>query len=356
LSDRKINFILPGKIKSGGMKIIVEYGNRLSKRGYDVKMYYPVINYHHFTGSPDYTLNFSNAKEIIKNILKRFINNDNEINFKIEITPLIKNYFIRDAIASIATYWPTSFSVNSLNKSKGKKIYFIQGYEIWCNNIKKVDESYRLPMERITISNYLHDLLIDKFNAESEVILNSLDFTFFSDFDKNFDKKNKVITFIDYELETKNVNACIDTIKIINNNFDNVKFICFGLKKFHEMPNYINFIEDPSVEEIKNVYRKSDIFLFTSKREGFALPPAEAMACKCAVVTSEVGAVPEYSTNNVSAMFIDPNNVTEIVNVITALLSDNNRLKQISENGYKAINQKLNWENSLDKFEKIILK
>ncbi|PUV23708.1 glycosyltransferase [Sphingobacterium athyrii] len=77
------------------------------------------------------------------------------------------------------------------------------------------------------------------------------------------------------------------------------KQICFMPRKLsHDISQVINIlrlrgmdsswnlvpIEDKSEKEVAQIMRESSIFLSFNHREGFGLPPAEAMACGCIVV------------------------------------------------------------------------
>ncbi len=355
MDKRKINILVPGIFKSGGMKIIFDYANNLSERGHDINIYVPSVSYDYEKGAPDFRPNVRTVLRTVKNYTRSFSRFFDIRNVKISVVPVLNNFFIRDAYLSIATAWPTAYSLSDLNPGKGKKLYLIQDYEIWNSNIDKVDNSYRMPMERITISNYLHDFIKEKFNSDSTVILNGLDFTLLDNPAKDYSKKEKTISFINYENSRKNVETCLKAVKAIKEKYENIKITSFGIEKYHSLPEYIKFYKCPSEEKIGEIYRETDIFLFLSRNEGFALPPAEAMACKCAVVTTKVGAVPEYSTDNESAIFVSPADIKDITDAVESLINDNNKLKQISEEGYISVRSKLNWNVSTDKFENIFL-
>jgi glycosyltransferase involved in cell wall biosynthesis len=56
-------------------------------------------------------------------------------------------------------------------------------------------------------------------------------------------------------------------------------------------------------------YRSCDVFVFTSVSEGFPAPPLEAMACGCAVVTTDCGGVREYAVPDVNCVTVSPGDV-----------------------------------------------
>ncbi len=348
----RLNYILPSWIKAGGFRVVIEYANRLQDKGYDVKLYYPQRGYDFYKGQfkPIYKL-----KRKISLILRRERKYGYDMyNNKVEVIEVkkINDKNIRDADFTIATAWPTAFDVLKLNKKKGKKIYFIQNYEAYLNSNKKlVDLSYILPLHKITICTILRDFLYENFSVQSEVILNGINFEIF---DQKYNKSNNdklKLLFIYYPIKVKNMELALEVVKRINNKYPELEINSFGFHNDKNIPKYIKFYLDPDDNTIVKLYNDADIFLYTSKFEGFGLPPAEAMACKTAVVTSNVGAVPDFAENMKSAIIINNFNPDEYVNAIELLIKDNNLRRKIAENAYKTVREKLNWEKSVEKFE-----
>ncbi|MBK8550807.1 MAG: glycosyltransferase family 4 protein [Ignavibacteria bacterium] len=310
----RINFIVPEISRTGGMRIIFEYANRLTERGHNVILYSPNIPFNSFKGMIKpyfikHRVNKAKSNLFMKNRIPE--NMFNKL-FDIEHLWLINDHTVRDADATIATSWTSAYVVDKLKDSKGKKFYFIQGYEEWDSNIEYADKSYTLPLQRITVSKYLKELLLEKFNSDSEVILNGIDFKVFNNPDKIF-KKPKQILFTDNLLEFKKTVNAIATVKSLKLKYPDLKFKCFGIENYHPLPEYIDFIKDPDDEKIAELYRESDIFLFPVLHEGFGLPPSEAMACKCALVGNSVAAIPEFADNMVSAVLTSPENPDELL-------------------------------------------
>lgn len=80
--------------------------------------------------------------------------------------------------------------------------------------------------------------------------------------------------------------------------------------------------------DLIDLYRDAAVFYFPTLHEGFGLPVLEAMAAGCAVVTSDVYAVPEVVGD--AAILHDPNAVDSHVEAITQLLDNPGRRYELA--------------------------
>lgn len=354
----KINFIVPEISRTGGMNIIFQYANRLKDRGHDVVLYTPVIPFNLHKNR----LKWYYIKYQVKTLLrwlrygKKLIpSNIYPYRFRIKFVPLMFGIFVRDADASIATSWPTSYPVYHFSRSKGRKYYLIQDYEVWNANVKLVDRSYTLPLKRIVCCKNMQDLLLKKFGSDSELIYIGLDRDRFNNDGKKYNDPRQIL-FNDHSLPNKNVEGSIYTCEKLRPEYPKLKFKSFGVKKYHKMPEFIEFTENPNDNEITRLYSESDIFIFASKYEGFGSPPSEAMACECAIVANAIGAVAEYSSHKVNAIHADPEDQDGLYKGVKYLLENPGEIQKISKAAYHHIREFLNWDNSIEHFEKFISK
>ncbi|HLH54933.1 MAG TPA: glycosyltransferase family 1 protein, partial [Verrucomicrobiae bacterium] len=65
-----------------------------------------------------------------------------------------------------------------------------------------------------------------------------------------------------------------------------------------------------SLEELPELYRAAEVFVYPSLFEGFGFPPLEAMACGCPVISSTRGSLEEIV--GTAALTVDPENVDEM--------------------------------------------
>ncbi|MFV5692472.1 glycosyltransferase family 4 protein [Flavobacterium sp. LT1R49] len=111
-------------------------------------------------------------------------------------------------------------------------------------------------------------------------------------------------------------------------------------------------VKPKSDKEIVKVYQESDIFISTSYSEGFGLPPLEAMACGCGVITSDSGGVSEFAINNVNCIVFSPGDYKSLQIEIEGLINNNQKLRELQMNGVESA-KFFNWDFSAKKIIQI---
>lgn len=98
-------------------------------------------------------------------------------------------------------------------------------------------------------------------------------------------------------------------------------------------------------EDIAHIYQTSDIFISTSWWEGFGLPPLEAMACGCAVITSKSGGVNEFAVDNQNCLMYEPKNEVELMDKLIRLVNDETLRNRLIREGIRTA-QNFDWNKS----------
>lgn len=99
-------------------------------------------------------------------------------------------------------------------------------------------------------------------------------------------------------------------------------------------------------EEVAVLYNLAEMFVFPSLYEGFGMPPLEAMACGCPVITSNTSSLPEVVGD--AALQVDPYSVDEIAQAMDRLLTRPKLNRTLIERGFKRA-QTFRWEKSARK-------
>lgn len=337
---------------TGGIKVILEYSNRLNQRGHNVTIV-------HLLRLDDSLRNtFLSYFKYFKCLLLKIFNYDQPRWFNLEKgirTKRLINYKkIPKSDAIIATANETADWVAKLPDDYGKKFYFIQDYENWTRDEILVDATYKLPLKRIAVSNNLADKISLKFHVNfSGIVKNGIDTSLLDCGRSQYNNKKILMQY--HILPKKGVGMGLEIFRDAKKIFPDIELLMYGA---YNPPKTIlrecQFYFKPDPNIIKQIFCSADIFLFTSLEEGFGLPPMEAMAAGCAVVSFDVGAINEYATDKHDILLVKPGDKDAILKVLLKLLEDKNISGNIAHNALET-SRNFGWENSVNKFESILL-
>jgi len=241
-------------------------------------------------------------------ITKKFM----ELSITICETLIVDSYFAKNEIANIL----------KLNKDKIKVIY--------------------LGIDRKFLSSENSKSFIDNFDYKEKYIVSVLSCVKYHNI-LNLLKAYKIlIKEIDFEIKFVLVLQILDkkyfnTIQsFVKNNFEKNNIIL------------INNIES---KNLLNLYKYSQLYVFTSYCEVFGLTSLEAMSQSCPVLISETSALPEINSN--AADYFNPDDIIEIKDKIKKNLTDKNFRSNLIKNANIHF-KKFSWKDSINKTLQVI--
>ena len=295
----RITFIVPKPDLSGGIRVIAIYAQRLAKRGHTVTV----------VSSP--SSHPTRRRRIKKWLLDRLLGrnlrpripkpNSNPSHFDaIDVPHFVIDRFrpitdgdVPDADAVIATWWETAEWVANLSPGKGAKVYFIQHHEVFDYlPVERVKATWRLPLHKITISKWLVELAAREYDDPNVwFIPNSVDTTqFYAPPRKR--QPQPTVGLLYSPVKWKGVDVSLKAIDLAAKRVPGLRLVAFGSEPVSDalpLPPNAAFYHRPSQAAIRDLYASCDVWLCGSYSEGFHLPPLEAMACRCPVVSTSVG-------------------------------------------------------------------
>ncbi len=348
----RITFVLPGRGLDGGIRVVVACGNRLVERGYDVSI---VCLKNRWGRRPRAVL-----KRLRTDVPRALgLRRDHLDDFTGRLSFVDAKGFSRgvfDGDAVIATHWMTASLVADLPSSRGRKYYFIQGAEREFFGPADVDATWRLPMHKIVISRRLQEMARDRFDDPNATLMpNAVDHELFhAPVRQMHDPPTVGILYARYH--HKGFDVASQVIREVRGRISDLRVVCYGAVKpsrLLPLPAGSEFYYRPAQKRLRAIYASCDVWLCTSRSEGFGLPPLEAMACRCPVVMTKVSGAAEYLEDGVNGYVTDVDAVSALADRVLRVLSSSRDWERMSDAAYET-SKRFDWDRSVDVLEKLL--
>lgn len=358
----KVNFILPFGCSRpiGGLRVVYEYANHLAARGDTVSVIHPRLMR---TVEPPRKM-YHRLRAALSDLYRETVRPKQVSWQKIRpdvrllYVPSLDSKYIPDADAVFATAWQTADWVARYPTSKGSKFYIVQDFEPFIASLEVLQATWRLPLKKITISQWLHDKVTQvESNADNAInIPIAIDFSVFR-LTADIRSRSNRIAMLYSSGPNKDSATGLAAIQKCKELFPDIEVVFFGASsrlRPKAIPEWISYRFNVSERELVEIYNTSRIFICSSFAEGFALPPAEAMACGCAVVSTDCGGNREYALANVNALVSDPGDSEALAKNIQLLLADDALRIELAQRGHEMI-QRFDWKTSTDKLHDFLV-
>jgi len=245
-------------------------------------------------------------------------------------------------------------SALAMKNIKGKKILSIHG--IFSNQINdlhgktlasissKYEKNALKWADAITVISkeafdYYTDLGYNVFQVPNAIDISSLE--------TNVDKRySKQIIFAGRLSHEKGIDSLISISQKLT---DDIHLIILGAGPEEEKINdlvknhkNIHFFGYKNKNQTISLIRGSDILIHPSLHEGISSTVLEGMACKTAIIASDVGGNKELIENNVNGITIKPHNIDSFVEQIMNLFDNEQLRKLLVDNAVKTV-EKYSW-------------
>ncbi len=245
---------------------------------------------------------------------------------------------VPDGDVVVATHWLTANPVARLPESKGVKCYFIQGYEIHAFAASDIQATWRLPMRKVVVSHWLRDRITETLgNEQIFVVPNGIDPRQFDAQPRGLhDPRTVGLTYS--PAPVKGTGIALEAIRLARRQIPNLRVVCYGATRPTRkvpLPKDVQYHLRPTRERLCDVYTSADVWLCASEREGFALPPLEAMACRCPVVVTRCGGPSEFVGDGYNGFLVNLADVDGMAERMVTLLSDAKQWKRMSDAAYE---------------------
>ncbi len=353
----RVTFVLPYAGMSGGNRVLATYAERLRRRGHEVmvvsiplqrrslvRKLASLVRGRGWPAEPEPEPSHFAGTDVPHRVLEA-------------ARPVVDDD-VPDADVVVATFWRTGPWVAALSPRKGAKAILLQGHEISPGEENpEMDAAWRLPLRKIVISKWLVDFARDRF-GDSNVhhVPNSVDT---NQFHAPARGKQAVPTvgMLYHTSHSKGIDVSLAALERVKKVIPHLRVMAFGAHRISAqlpLPEVVEFYHLPPQDEIRSLYASCDVWLCGSRREGFHLPPLEAMACRCPVVSTRVGGPLDLVEEGVNGYLVDLEDSTGLAEKLIRVLSlEGAEWKRMSDAAL-ATATRYTWDDATEMLEKAL--
>ncbi|MEH7301284.1 glycosyltransferase family 4 protein [Neobacillus drentensis] len=307
----------------GGVKVIFEHCNKLQKLGVKVTIVSHFQKPSWFPVEVEYT----------------------QVPFDLELAKGIPSC---DLI--VATYWDHIQAC--IETGIAPVVYFEQGdfhlfdYESMNRTLKNfIQKQFQIPPYIYTVSNQAAGLISKIYGREAQVFPNAVDETIFStNGEKEVGERPYILMVGGEHASFKGIPTIIEAYNMVKGELDiDLYWITPGTPSEDKKSQVTKVFVNPPQQKIGNLYRGAALYVCGSTYENFPLPPLEAMACGCPVVTTNNSGSLEYAVQEQNALICNMKNPVDMAEKIREVFVNPNVKEKLISNGLATANQ-YKWE------------
>ena len=353
-----ITFVLPCYARKpiGGVRVVYEYANRLADRHHAVTVVHaaamePWQYRHALRWSREWKVAVTSGLDLVRRPPAHVPWQSMDHRVRMRYVPTLAPEHVPDADVVIATSWRTAESIARYPSAKGRQLYLVQHYETWDGPTARVDATWRMPMQKIVIAGWLADEAKRLGVGDVTRIPNGLDLARFQLL-RPIEGRPPRVAMLWSAAPIKGGVTGIRALEIARRSVPDLQAVLFGVGAGPgRLPAWIDYMQNPRQDVlVREVYNASSIYLCPSRGEGWHLPPAEAMASGCAVVSTDIGGVGDYAEDGDTALLAPVGDAAALGAHIVTLCRDDALRARIARAGRERIGT-YTWDRAVSTFE-----
>jgi glycosyltransferase involved in cell wall biosynthesis len=339
-----VSFVLPAVNRSGGVRVTVIMANLLLRLGRNVRLvakrtsvsnrlkFWPLLRHQVLNAwgasNEDWVRDFRGPVEY-------FTRTPEEVGFDAGEIVI--------AVGTRSVDWVTSLRADVI------KMRYCHGFA--GNDPELNRRSWSGSMPTIVVSEGLVDKFREQFRQKVyAVVPNGIDSSLYYEEDE-FPREGIGTVFnLHYNKAPEFTTAVMNRLR---DRLPHARQFVFGNAKRPAALWGANYVWYPSIEKARELYNRCKVWIVSSRIEGFCLPMLEAMACGCAVVTTNHDGCPGLMKHGENC-FVVPFGDLDAIEEHVALLYENDELRQrIVEAGRETI-KRYTWDTSARRMEECL--
>jgi glycosyltransferase involved in cell wall biosynthesis len=237
--------------------------------------------------------------------------------------------------------------------SKGVKVHYIRGHEVYHRENVRVATVYRMPIAKVVISHWLQRVMREQYGCDAVVVPNGVDRRQF-DAPPREPPEVATVGFVYAPGVLKGAATAAEAIRLVRRELPDTRVRAFGASRIDNkdrLPSDLEYLLRPKQQEIASIYRSASCWVVPSLSEGLGMPGLEAAACRCPLVVTRCGGPEDYVREGVNGFVVSVGDPGEMATAILRVLrAPRDEWRRMSEASHR-IARGFDWDASAEQLE-----
>ncbi len=162
------------------------------------------------------------------------------------------------------------------------------------------------------------------------------------------DRRRHDVAMLYHPHYEKGFDVGLDAVTQLRHRLPDLRVGVFGIDSPDlRLADWVRFWQAPDHATLADrIYNDSRVFLQPSYHEGFGYTAVEAMACGCALVTTDNGGSRDYAVDGETALVVPPGDPAALAGAAEQLLRDDARRARLADAGSALVRRRFDWDNT----------
>ena len=242
-------------------------------------------------------------------------------------------------------------AVEDLPAECGLKVHNSRGVEPWWKD--EMARAWQLSMPRIVVGSHLESLMrVAGCNDSIFVAHNGIDRTDY--FPSLPEHACDGVGTVYHGGDVKDPGLILETLNRLADRRPSLPLYVFGtFPRPGGLAQRATYVRFPSLAAARELYSRSLVWFLASRNEGLPNPLLEAMACHCALVSTDCGGASDIVKHNYNGLIVPVGDASAMVESIEQILDDSILRKRFVTDSSSVL-EKFTWPLAIDTFERAL--
>jgi glycosyltransferase involved in cell wall biosynthesis len=316
-----VSFVYPSSHhRTGGVTVLYEMANGLARRGHDV----------HFVHGPATPYRVGSLDELPP--------------FRFE--PGIAHHLV-DSLDDPRLPAGDVVMLHEAPARLGLPFGIVQGYRMLAEEVER--ELFRAPAPKACVARWLIDVVAG-YGAPPEQLSYvplGIDHGVFAVRTPQA-RRPYDVAMLSHPHREKGLVVGIEVLEALRQRRPDLRALVFGMDPpARALPPGVEFWQAPDHATLADrIYNHTRVFVQPSFHEGFGYTAVEAMACGCALVTTDNGGSRDYARPGETALVVPPGDGNGLADAADRLLRDDRERERLADAGARLVREEFDWDHT----------